>query len=180
MGHPRRLWGALALVLLLTPLGILAGGAAWGEWAPKDFADPARRAQIAAASGRVAPPMAAPAGVARLAKLWTAPLPDYAPHFVKSAAFGYLLSAMFGVGLIAGVAWLVQRMTQTPSQAAAARRRTVSVGVIGKTVRGFSEALEADAGGGDDGARARRAAGVGPSGEAGGIAGAGGVGGALA
>ena len=50
--------------------------------------------------------------MARLAKVWTAPLPDYAPHFVKSAAFGYLLSAMFGVGLIVGVAWLVQRMTR--------------------------------------------------------------------
>jgi cobalt/nickel transport system permease protein len=108
------LWGALAVVLLLTPLGILAGGAAWGEWAPKDFADPARRAEIAAASGRVAPPMAAPAGVERLAKLWTASLPDYAPHFVKSAGFGYLLSAMFGVGLIVGVAWLAQRVMQTP------------------------------------------------------------------
>jgi cobalt/nickel transport system permease protein len=110
----RGLWGALAVVLLLTPLGILAGGAAWGEWSPKDFADPARRAEIAAASGRVAPPMAAPSGVERLAKLWTAPLPDYAPHFVKSAGFGYLLSAMFGVGLIVGVAWLAQRLMQTP------------------------------------------------------------------
>ena len=110
MGHPAKLWGALAVVLLLTPLGILAGGAAWGEWAPKDFADPARRAEIAAASGRVAPPVAAPAGVARLARVWTAPLPDYAPHFVKSAGFGYLLSAMFGVGLIAGAAWLLQRI----------------------------------------------------------------------
>jgi cobalt/nickel transport system permease protein len=113
MGHPRKLWGALAMVMLLTPLGILAGGAAWGEWAPKDFADPVRRAEISAASGRVAPPVAAPAGVERLAKLWTAPLPDYAPHFVKSAGFGYLLSAMFGVGLILVVAWLAQRLTQT-------------------------------------------------------------------
>jgi cobalt/nickel transport system permease protein len=111
MGHPRKLWGALAVVMLLTPLGILAGGAAWGEWAPKDFADPARRAQIAAASGRVAPPVSAPAGVERLARLWTAPLPDYAPHFVRSAGFGYLLSAMFGVGLILAVAWLAQRLT---------------------------------------------------------------------
>jgi cobalt/nickel transport system permease protein len=109
----RGLWGALTAVMLLTPLGILAGGAAWGEWAPKDFADPARRAQITAASGSVAPPTAAPAGVARLAKLWTAPLPDYAPHFVKSAAFGYLLSAMFGVGLILALAWLAQRLMQT-------------------------------------------------------------------
>jgi cobalt/nickel transport system permease protein len=114
----RRLWGALAVVLVLTPLGILAGGAAWGEWAPKDFADPVKRAEIAAASGSAAPPMAAPAGVARLAKLWTAPLPDYAPHFVKSAAFGYLLSAMFGVGLIVGAGWLARRMTQRVAQPA--------------------------------------------------------------
>jgi cobalt/nickel transport system permease protein len=105
------LWAGLALVLLLTPLGILAGGAAWGEWAPKDFADAATRAKIAAASGHVAAPAAAPTGLARLANAWTAPMPDYAPHFVKSAGFGYLLSAMFGVGLILLATWLVQRLT---------------------------------------------------------------------
>jgi len=105
----RTLWGALALVLLLTPLGIVASGAAWGEWAPKDFANAAGRAQMAAASGNAVAPAAAPSGLARLANLWTAPLPDYAPHFVKSAAFGYLLSAMFGVGLILAVAWAVGR-----------------------------------------------------------------------
>jgi cobalt/nickel transport system permease protein len=103
------LWLVLALVLLLTPLGILASGAAWGEWAPKDFSNPAGRAQIAAASGRTALPAEAPVGLTRLANLWTAPLPDYAPHFVKSAGFGYLLSAMFGVGLILTLTWLMQR-----------------------------------------------------------------------
>jgi cobalt/nickel transport system permease protein len=106
---PRKLWGALALVLLLTPLGILASGAAWGEWGAKDFTSAAGRAQIAAASGNVAAPAAAPSGMARLTGLWTAPLPDYAPHFVKSAAFGYLLSAMFGVGAILAVVWMLQR-----------------------------------------------------------------------
>jgi cobalt/nickel transport system permease protein len=106
----------LALVLLLTPLGIVASGAAWGEWAPRDFSDAAARAQIAAASGNSAAPMAAPSGLARLANLWTAPLPNYAPHFVKSAAFGYLLSAMFGVGLILVVAWVALRFTQSAKQ----------------------------------------------------------------
>ena len=110
---PRRLWGALAVVLLLTPLGILASGAAWGEWAPRDFANSAARAQIAVASRAAAPPAAVPSGLARLANVWTAPLPDYAPHFVKSAGFGYLLSAMFGVGLILGVVWIGQRMTHS-------------------------------------------------------------------
>jgi cobalt/nickel transport system permease protein len=107
-----RLWGALALGLLLTPLGIVASGAAWGEWAAKDFSDVATRARIAAASESALPPSAAPTGLARMAKLWTAPLPDYAPHFVKSAGFGYLLSAMFGVGLILAAAWIVQRLAQ--------------------------------------------------------------------
>jgi len=31
------------------------------------------------------------------------PTPNYAPQFVKSAEFGYLLSAMFGVGCILAV-----------------------------------------------------------------------------
>jgi len=105
---PRSLWGGLALLMLLAPLGILAGGAAWGEWAPKDFADQAARAQITAASGNVAAPAVAPIGLARLAGVWTAPLPDYAPRFVKSAGFGYFLSAIFGVGIILGVVWLTQ------------------------------------------------------------------------
>jgi len=106
----RNLWGALAVVLLLTPLGILASGTAWGEWTARDFANSAARARIAAASGNHALPAAPPVGLARWANLWTAPLPDYAPHFVKSAAFGYLLSAMFGVGIILGAAWLGQRL----------------------------------------------------------------------
>ena len=36
----------------------------------------------------------------RLAAVWTAPLPDYAPAFLRSAAMGYLVSALVGVGLI--------------------------------------------------------------------------------
>ncbi len=108
---PRGLWGGLAVLMLLTPLGILAGGAAWGEWAPRDFADQAARAQIASASGNHAAPAAVPTGLSKLAGVWTAPLPDYAPHFVKSAAFGYFLSAIFGVGIILGVVWLAQVFT---------------------------------------------------------------------
>jgi cobalt/nickel transport system permease protein len=104
------------VVLLLTPLGILATGAAWGEWTAKDFASTAGRAQIAAASGNAAAPVAAPQGLARLANLWTAPLPDYAPHFVKSTAFGYMLSAMFGVGLILAVVWIAMRWLQPAAE----------------------------------------------------------------
>ena len=36
----RKLWIVLAVLLILTPLGILAAGSAWGEWRAQDFADP--------------------------------------------------------------------------------------------------------------------------------------------
>jgi cobalt/nickel transport system permease protein len=94
------LWIALAVLMVLTPLGIVAAGSAWGEWSPRDFSNASTRQQIAAASGSVLPPAHAPAGLERLASLWTAPMPRYAPPFLKSAAFGYLLSAVFGTGLI--------------------------------------------------------------------------------
>ena len=101
----RPLWVALALLMLATPLGLLAAGTAWGEWGVEDFSNAAARQEIAAASGQVTPPDAAPAGLERLASLWTAPMPDYAPAFLRNRHFGYGLSAMFGVGLILSV-WL--------------------------------------------------------------------------
>lgn len=96
----RPLWAALALLLVLTPLGILAAGTAWGEWMASDYSNPSVRAQIAAASLAQAPPARAPEGLARLSSIWTAPFARYAPPLVRNASFGYMLSAMFGVGLI--------------------------------------------------------------------------------
>jgi cobalt/nickel transport system permease protein len=96
----RRLWLTVALLMLLTPLGILAAGQAWGEWSPSELARSASSGQAANASP--------PAGMKRLSTLWTAPFPGYAPAFVKSAAFGYLLSAMFGVGFLLSASLLLQ------------------------------------------------------------------------
>jgi cobalt/nickel transport system permease protein len=94
------LWIALAILMVLTPLGILAAGTAWGEWSPSDFGNQASRSQMAAASGDQLPPAQAPAGLQRLAAFWTAPMPRYAPTFLKSETFGYMLSAVSGTGLI--------------------------------------------------------------------------------
>jgi len=96
----RPLWIALALLLALTPLGVLAGGAAWGEWGARDFSQAATRQKIAAVSSHVAPPSRAPQGLERLYSVWTAPFPQYAPPFVRHPALGYLLSGMFGSGII--------------------------------------------------------------------------------
>ena len=109
----RPLWIALAVLMILTPLGILAAGAAWGEWAPEDFAKPETRQQIAAVSGHQDPPTQAPAGLQKLATVWTAPMPRYAPPMLKSTQLGYILSAMLGAGLIVlaflGGSWIFMR-----------------------------------------------------------------------
>jgi cobalt/nickel transport system permease protein len=86
--------------MIATPLGLLAAGTAWGEWSPEDFKKPEVRQEIAAASRNLAPPENPPAGLERLGSIWSAPIPDYAPPFLKSEKLGYILSAMFGTGLI--------------------------------------------------------------------------------
>jgi len=111
---PRRLWLGVALLMLLTPLGVLAIGKAWSEWSPAEFAAAGSRAQVAAAA--TMPTATSPAGMQRLTTLWTAPFPAYAPTFVRSATFGYLLSAMFGVGFLLALSLLAQRYLE--------RRRT--------------------------------------------------------
>jgi len=96
----RRIWWVVALLLLATPLGVLATGTAWGEWSASDLSDPSVRAEIATASRSRELPSAMPRALERMSTVWTAPFPGYAPKFVKSPAFGYLLSALFGVGLL--------------------------------------------------------------------------------
>jgi cobalt/nickel transport system permease protein len=90
----RPLWFGLAVLLILTPLGILATGSAWGE----------------------STPVPTPRGLLALSSFWTAPMPQYAPPFLKSAAFGYLLSAMTGTGVILLVVlfagWMANKRSQ--------------------------------------------------------------------
>jgi cobalt/nickel transport system permease protein len=96
----RPLWIGLALLLVLTPLGILATGTAWGEWSARDFSNLPSREKMAAASRNTSPPARPPQGLDRLSSVWTAPFPQYAPSFVRRPVVGYALSAMFGAGAI--------------------------------------------------------------------------------
>ena len=96
----RPLWAGLALLMVLTPLGILAAGTAWGEWSARDFSSLQAREKMAMASNHAAPPIDPPKGLLHLSTLWTAPFPQYAPSFVRRPAVGYALSAMFGSGAI--------------------------------------------------------------------------------
>ena len=120
----RPLAAGLALLLVLTPLGILAAGTAWGEWSTRDYSKLQAREQMARASRNMPPPTQPPRGLERLSTLWTAPFAQYAPPFVRRPAVGYTLSAMFGSGaiilvsLIAGSlaarGWGKRRRSQEP------------------------------------------------------------------
>lgn len=133
----RKLWLGLAALLILTPLGILAAGSAWGEWSARDFSDPQTRQQIAAASRNQAPPSAVPRGLERLSAVWTAPLSRYAPPFIRSVAFGYLVSAMVGAGIVIALAQLLTwLLAGRPPRAGRRRRR----GFVEKTARGLLDA----------------------------------------
>jgi len=101
--NPTRYWLGIVSLLLLTPLGILAAGTAWGEWSTEEMSNTYSRDQIAEASKGAPLPASPPAGIRKLSTVWTAPFPDYAPRFIKSQSFGYLMSAMFGVGVLAGL-----------------------------------------------------------------------------
>ena len=112
----RGLWVILAIMMLISPLGLLAAGTAWGEWGADDFKDPGMRSQMATASNGLAPPPLPPSGLEKLASVWTAPMPDYAPAFIKSPQLGYICSAVFGTGLILLVGlfigWIVGRIAK--------------------------------------------------------------------
>lgn len=96
--------GALAAMLLLTPLGLLAPGTAFGEWGG---------GELAVRLGTV------PAGFAHWSQWFTGTvLPDYALPGGGDPVVGYWISALVGSLLVAGVTfavfWLAGRLRRRP------------------------------------------------------------------
>ena len=106
----RWLWAALGALILATPIGVLAGGTAWGEWSPQ---------QLKASLGYVPP------GVAQLGPMWHAAMPGYAPSFVRDPRLGYLVAAIVGALLVAGAGWAAGRLL-SPRSGPARPRRTLA------------------------------------------------------
>jgi cobalt/nickel transport system permease protein len=94
----RWLWAGLAALLLLTPIGMLSSGTAWGEWSAS---------QLRSALGYV------PAGLGTLGTAWTAAMPRYAPSFIRNPMLGYLVAAIVGVALVLALAWVTGRLLAT-------------------------------------------------------------------
>lgn len=97
-----KLWLALIILIIISPLGLILpelfkAGAAWGEWGIEEIKE---------LVGYI------PAGLARLSSIWTAPIPDYAfkgweekglPHL----SLAYIISAIVGIAVTVGVAYLI-------------------------------------------------------------------------
>ncbi|MHB1419733.1 MAG: cobalt transporter CbiM [Bacillota bacterium] len=96
----RKLWWGLAALLVLSPVGMLAKGTAWGEWGLE---------AISKQWGYI------PQGMSKYAESWKFSIfPDYSlsfgDQFVWQPAFTYVLSAVAGLVAIFLITYLVTRV----------------------------------------------------------------------
>lgn len=98
----KKLWLGLIALVILSPLGLIATGTAYGEWSIEELIKEV---------GFV------PKGLEKMADMWShAPMPDYAVpglegSFVSSAG-GYIISAVVGVALVIGVIAIFSRLVK--------------------------------------------------------------------
>jgi hypothetical protein len=101
-GFPRWAWGGLIALVVLTPIGLLAPGTAWGEWGREEL----KRLGL----GYI------PTGFDRWSNLWSAPIPDYDIPMLNNPTVAYILSAVLGVVLVLiaifALAWLLGRIAR--------------------------------------------------------------------
>ena len=69
-------------------------------------ADKSQYPQIAALAAMVQEPT----GLTQWSSFWTAPIPDYAPGFLRSTVAGYIISAIVGIAVVVGIAALIGRL----------------------------------------------------------------------
>ena len=89
-----KLWIGLAMLIVLSPIGLILpehfkAGSAWGEWGADEMQK---------LVGYI------PQGLEKLASLWNAPIPDYAfkgweEKGLPCLSFAYIISAMVGIGI---------------------------------------------------------------------------------
>ena len=109
----RWLWAGIGVLILLTPIGALAPGTAWGEWGSQEL-----KATIGYA----------PANLEKLGGLWRSAMPGYATPGISNALLGYLIAAVVGTALTVGVAFtvgalLARRGEAQPPEVPSATRR---------------------------------------------------------
>ena len=104
-------WIALGFLSVLSPVGLLLparfkAGSAWGEWGADEMA---KRVGYM------------PQGLKRLSEVWNAPMPDYAlsggtGRGLAHLSFAYVLSALFGLAVIALAVWVLSKFLVKKSE----------------------------------------------------------------
>lgn len=99
-----KLWIGIGILVLVSPLGLIipalfGAGGAWGEWGLEE---------IEKLVGYV------PAGMKKVSDTWKAPLPNYTvpgqSRGIVGESLGYIMTAVIGVMLTAGAAYLIARI----------------------------------------------------------------------
>ncbi|SNX53479.1 PDGLE domain-containing protein [Thermoanaerobacterium sp. RBIITD] len=95
----KKLYIAAAIIILLTPIGLIAPGTAWGEWGLDEI-----RNMV----GYI------PEGMGRFSEVIKAILPDYSiPGFSNNflqSAVGYIFSAVVGIGTILIIFFILSKI----------------------------------------------------------------------
>jgi cobalt/nickel transport system permease protein len=88
----RWLWVGLLVLVIVSPVGLLAPGTAWGEWGTQQLT----RLGL----------QSVPVGLQKLSGLWGAPMAAYGVRLLGNANLGYLISAALGVVVVTMLVWL--------------------------------------------------------------------------
>ena len=95
----RGLWVGLVVLMVASPLGLLAPGTAWGEWGTVQLSKMGLKA--------------IPSGLQNLSTLWGAPLSGYNLKMLGNTNLGYVFSAATGIAIVALVVWLFSLLLVT-------------------------------------------------------------------
>jgi cobalt/nickel transport system permease protein len=97
------LWVGLGVLVVASPLGLLAPGTAWGEWGIEELSKMGLKT--------------IPVGLEKLSTLWGAPLAGYDLPAFGNANLGYVLSAALGIVTTTLVVWLFTLLLTSGSSA---------------------------------------------------------------
>ena len=99
----RPLWISLAVLVVLSPIGLLAPGTAWGEWGAEELTGLGLSF--------------IPKGMEKLSSLWSAPVPDYDLSALGNSNIAYILSAIVGILFVSILVWLFVTLITTGKKA---------------------------------------------------------------
>ncbi len=100
----KKLWMAIGILVLLSPLGLIipalfGAGGAWGEWSLRE---------IKKLTGYM------PQGMEKHSQFWKSPLQNYALPGQRDGllhgSLGYIVAAVVGIILTAGIAYLLAKI----------------------------------------------------------------------